>query len=243
MTIASINYQKIKIDKGYTDRLLQINLSDQTIAVKEIPQTTREKFVGGRGYCLKLVYDGTTAATRYDSPENVLAFAGGPFCGESSFAGTGKFIIGSISPLTGTFCDSNVGGYFFPLVKNAGFDAITVTGKSASDVIIFIDDEKGTISLKEAPKTDSSLLEAENLVEGWRGENKPNTIAFVNAGIGSKNTFFGCVNSVYYDPRRQRCRAKQAGRGGMGTIMRDKGLWGIVVKSNLSGGNIKQPAE
>ena len=243
MTIASINYQKIKIDKGYTDRLLQINLSDQTIAVKEIPQTTREKFVGGRGYCLKLVYDGTTAATRYDSPENVLAFAGGPFCGESSFAGTGKFIIGSISPLTGTFCDSNVGGYFFPLVKNAGFDAITVTGKSASDVIIFIDDEKGTISLKEAPKTDSSLLEAENLVEGWRGENKPNTIAFVNAGIGSKNTFFGCVNSVYYDPRRQRCRAKQAGRGGMGTIMRDKGLWGIVVKSELSGGNINQPVD
>ncbi len=243
MTIASISYQKVKIDKGYTDRLLEVNLSDKTIAVKEIPQTTKEKFVGGRGYCLKLVYDNTTAATRYDSPENVLAFAGGPFCGESSFAGTGKFIIGSISPLTGTFCDSNVGGYFFPLVKNAGFDAITVTGKSDSDVIIFIDDEKGTISIKEAPKTDSSLFETETLVNGWRGESKPNSIAFVNAGIGSKNTFFGCVNSVYYDPRRQRCRAKQAGRGGMGTIMRDKGLWGIVVKSNLRGGNTNQPVD
>ncbi|MCK5539583.1 MAG: aldehyde:ferredoxin oxidoreductase [Deltaproteobacteria bacterium] len=243
MTIASISYQKVKIDKGYTDRLLEVNLSDKTIAVKEIPQTTKEKFVGGRGYCLKLVYDNTTAATRYDSPENVLAFAGGPFCGESSFAGTGKFIIGSISPLTGTFCDSNVGGYFFPLVKNSGFDAITVTGKSDSDVIIFIDDEKGTISIKEAPKTDSSLFETETLVNGWRGESKPNSIAFVNAGIGSKNTFFGCVNSVYYDPRRQRCRAKQAGRGGMGTIMRDKGLWGIVVKSNLRGGNTNQPVD
>ena len=243
MTIASISYQKVNIDKGYTDRLLEINLSDKTMAVKEIPKATKEMFVGGRGYCLKLVYDNTTAITRYDSPENVLAFAGGPFCGESSFAGTGKFIIGSISPLTGTFCDSNVGGYFFPLVKNAGFDAITVTGKSDSDVIVFIDDESGTISIKEAPETDSALTEAENLVDGWRGESKPNSIAFVNAGIGSKNTFFGCVNSIYYDPRRQRCRAKQAGRGGMGTIMRDKGLWGIVVKSSLGGSNSNQAAD
>ena len=236
MTIASISYRKAEIDKGYTDRLLEVNMSAKTITVSTIPKATREMFVGGRGYCLKLVYDKTTGATRYDSPENVLAFAGGPFCGESSFAGTGKFIIGSISPLTGTFCDSNVGGYFFPLVKNAGFDAISVTGKSAADLIIFIDGEKGLISLQEAPKTDSSLLEAESLVEAWRGDDKPGSIAFVNAGIGSKNTFFGCVNSVYYDPRRQRCRAKQAGRGGMGTIMRDKGLWGIVVKSNLSSG-------
>ena len=236
MTIVSINYQKVNVDKGYTDRLLEVNLSDKTISVSEIPAATREMFVGGRGYCLKMVYDKTTAATRYDSPENVLAFAGGPFCGESSFAGTGKFIIGSISPLTGTFCDSNVGGYFFPLVKNAGFDAITVTGKSSEDVIIFIDDAAGTISLRQAPATDSSLLTAEKLVDEWRGADKPNSIAFVNAGLGSKNTFFGCVNSIYYDPRRQRCRAKQAGRGGMGTIMRDKGLWGIVVKSNLAGG-------
>ncbi|MEA3348415.1 MAG: aldehyde ferredoxin oxidoreductase N-terminal domain-containing protein, partial [Pseudomonadota bacterium] len=91
MTISSISYQKVKIDKGYTDRLLEVNLTDKTIAVKEIPQATKEMFVGGRGYCLKLVYDNTTAVTRYDSPENVLAFAGGPFCGESSFAGTGKF--------------------------------------------------------------------------------------------------------------------------------------------------------
>ncbi len=243
MTLASIKYQKAKIDKGYTDHLLEINLSNRTIEVKEIPQTTREMFVGGRGYCLKLVYDGTTAATRYDSPENVLAFAGGPFCGESSFAGTGKFIIGSISPLTGTFCDSNVGGYFFPLIKNAGFDAIAVTGKSDDDVMIFIDDEQGSVSLQAAPETDSSLLEAENLIEAWRGTGKPNSIAFVNAGIGSKHTFFGCINSVYYDPKRQRCRAKQAGRGGMGTVMRDKGLWGIAVKSNLSERQGNQPAD
>ncbi len=243
MTITTISYEKVPVDRGYTDRLLAVDLGRQTLEIKEIPRSMREMFVGGRGYCLKLVYDGTTAATRYDSPENVLALAGGPFCGESGFAGTGKFIIGSISPLTGTFCDSNVGGYFFPLVKNAGFDAIAVTGVSPREVVVFIDDHQGTISLREAPVSDSSLLAAEALVEKWRDGSKPGTVAFVNAGQGSKNTFFGCINSVYYDQRRCRCRAKQAGRGGLGTVMRAKKLWGIVVKSDLGRGTGNQPAD
>ena len=238
--ITSIEYRKVPVARGYTDRLLRVDLTSQTITIEKIPATTKEMFVGGRGYCLKLVYDGTSAATRYDSPENVLALAGGPFCGESGFAGTGKFIIGAISPLTGTFCDSNVGGWFFPKVKNAGFDAIAITGKSTDEVVVFIDAEAGTISLQPAPATRNSLFAIEKLVEEWRGESKPSTIAFINAGIGAQNTFFGCINSVYYDQRRQRCRAKQAGRGGLGTVMRNKGLWGIVVKNRLAAGN--QPA-
>lgn len=243
MTIASIDYQKVKVVKGYTDRLLEIDLTTKKMNIKEIPLETKKIFLGGRGYCLKLVYDGTSASTRYDSPENVLAFAGGPFCGESGFAGTGKFIIGSISPLTKTFCDSNVGGYFFPLVKNAGFDAISITGKSEQNVIVFIDDEKGTISIQDAPETESAIFEAEKLIDMWRGDSKPSSVSFVNGGIGSKNTNFGCINSIYYDVRRKRCRAKQAGRGGMGTIMREKGLWGLVVKSDLTKGASNQPVD
>ncbi len=243
MTHAMINYQKTKVVKGYTDRLLHVDLKNKKIEIKEISAETKNMFIGGRGYCLKMVYDGTEASTRYDSPENVLAFAGGPFCGENGFAGTGKFIIGSISPLTRTFCDSNVGGYFFPLVKNAGFDAISVTGKSDKDVIIFIDDVTATVSIKDAPDTESAIYDAEKLVDVWRGECKSSAVAFVNAGIGSKNTFFGCINSVYYDPRRKRCRAKQAGRGGMGTIMREKGLWGMVVRSDLAKGSTNQPLD
>ena len=205
MSHAMIEYQKTTVVKGYTDRLLHVDLTDMKIEIRQIPAETKEMFIGGRGYCLNLVYEGTESTTRFDSPENVLAFAGGPFCGENGFAGTGKFIIGSISPLTKTFCDSNVGGYFFPLVKNSGFDAISVIGKSDRDVIIFIDDVTQTISIKDAPDTESAIYDAEKLVDIWRGESKPSSIAFVNAGIGSKNTFFGCINSVYYDVRRKRC--------------------------------------
>jgi len=113
-----LRYTPAKVEKGYTDRILRIDLSKHTISIEEVPEEMRSRLVGGRGYCLQLVFDGTNGETRFDSPENVLALAGGPFCGETAFVGTGKFIAGTISPLTDTFCDSNVGGHFFPLVSS-----------------------------------------------------------------------------------------------------------------------------
>ena len=243
MKHASITYRRTVPEKGYTDHLLRVDLSRKSISVETIPQEMRERYVGGRGYCLKLVYDGTNASTRYNSPENVLALAGGPFCGETGFVGTGKFIAGTISPLTDTFCDSNVGGHFFPLVKMAGFDAIAITGKSERDVMVVIDGDKGEMSIMDAPDGEVTLYGAERLIEEWQGNGKKTNIAFVTAGIGAKHARFGCLNSVYYDGRRNRCRSKQAGRGGTGTVLRDKGLWGILVKCNAPVANANHPAD
>jgi len=243
MQTKSCNYVRTEIKRGYTDRLLNIDLNTGQINVGTISDKMRGMFTGGRGYCLKLVYDGTNASTRYNSPENVLALAGGPFCGEPGFAGTGKFIVGSISPLTNTFCDSNVGGYFFPLIKKAGFDAISITGKSDHDVVVVIDGDECEIRIEKAPQTDFSLFGVESFMDQWKGDGKPSNVAMVNAGKGAKHMFFGCINSIYYDVRRKRCRAKQAGRGGLGTVMRNKGLLGIVVKCNHPQNSSNKPAD
>jgi aldehyde:ferredoxin oxidoreductase len=192
---------------------------------------------------VKLVFDGTLEGTRFDNPENVLAMAGGPFCGETAWPGTGKFIVGTISPLTGTFCDSNVGGHFFPLVKLSGFDAIAITGKSPSKVMLFIDGDRPQVRIEEAPSGDPSLMGAEALLDVWKGDGELRNTAFVATGKGAGTTYFGCVNSVYYDVKRARCRSKQAGRGGTGTVMRDKGLWGIVVRNNHSKALANDPAD
>lgn len=243
MVYASLKYKRNAIEKGYTSRILKIDLTEKKITVIDVPEEMQKQFVGGRGYCLKLVYDGTNADTKFNSPENILAFAGGPFCGETGFAGSGKFIVGTISPLTNTFCDSNVGGHFFPLVKLSGFDAISVAGKSEEEIIVIIDGNKCEVSLKKAPKTRNTLLDADELVEQWNGDGKLSNIAFVCAGTGAKNTYLGCINSVYYDVRRKRCRSKQAGRGGTGSVMREKGLWGIVAKCDESKSNANKPAD
>jgi aldehyde:ferredoxin oxidoreductase len=228
----SLSYKPAEADRGYTGRILHVDLSSWSLRIDTVPERMRLKYVGGRGYCLKLVFDGTTGQTLYDSPENVLALAGGPYCGETAWVGSGKFIAGTISPLTGSFCDSNVGGHFFPLVKLSGFDAISITGKSPSPVMLFIDGDHGELQILDAPAGHGSLLDAEETLERWKGEGAVGNVGAVTTGKGGLTTWFGCLNSIYYDPKRKRCRSKQAGRGGTGTVMADKGLWGIVVRSN-----------
>jgi aldehyde:ferredoxin oxidoreductase len=154
------------------------------------------------------------------------------------FPGTGKFIVGTISPLTDTFVDSNVGGHFAPLLKLCGFDALAVSGVSKTDVILIVDADEGVVFIAEAPSFGDDadfggLSYGESLVKAFnKGELGENTAA-VTTGIGARNTRFGIINSLFYDKRRKRMRCKQAGRGGTGTVMLAKGLKAIIVRSSL----------
>jgi aldehyde:ferredoxin oxidoreductase len=243
MTIAEVAYRPVEITRGYTDRILRVNLSENTLEVEVLPEDFKEKWIGGRGYALKLIWDGTDEKTRYDSLENILVLAGGPLGAEPLFPGTGKFIVGTISPLTGTFIDSNAGGHFAPLLKLAGFDALAVTGIAAEEVVLLIDGDAGTIRLMKAPPGEGSLSYAEGLIENLCQGKKAENIAAVTAGVGGKHSSFGIINSIFFDTRRKRLRAKQAGRGGTGTVMRHKGLKAIVVTSNLSRSQANHPAD
>src|SRR4030042_1447422 len=148
--LRQIEYKPAKVIGGYTDRILKVDLGKQEITIQELPSDFKNKYVGGRGYALKLIWDGTTRETRYDSPENILVMASGPLGNEPGFPGTGKFIVACISPLTDTFIDSNVGGHFGPLLKLAGFDALAVSGICEEDAVIFIDSDAGTVTIAAA---------------------------------------------------------------------------------------------
>jgi aldehyde:ferredoxin oxidoreductase len=241
-TIKHIKYQPAKVAGGYTDRILRVDLSTEKISIQELAPDFKTKYTGGRGYGLKLIWDETKEETRYDSPENLLIMSNGPLGNEPGFPGTGKFIVASISPLTDTFIDSNVGGHFGPLLKLAGFDALAVSGISKQEAIIFINGDEGTISITGAPQYDSkadqgALSYGERLLKDCNGGEYSDTLAAVVAGEGAVNSRFGIINSLYYDRRRNRIRAKQAGRGGTGTVMRVKKLRGIVIKTSLPKAN------
>lgn len=242
MTIAEVPYSPAEVKGGYTDRILRVDLADNSIQIEALPEDFKEKWIGGRGYALKLIWDGTDEKTRYDSPENILVLAGGPLGAEPLFPGTGKFIVGTISPLTGTFIDSNAGGHFAPLFKLAGFDAMAIRGIAPQDVCLFIDGDGGVIKLMRAPEGEGSISYAEQVIKYFCPGKKREHIAAVAAGIGGKNSLFGIINSIFFDTKRSRLRAKQAGRGGTGTVMRLKGLKAIVVTSSLSRGKANHPA-
>jgi aldehyde:ferredoxin oxidoreductase len=240
--IKQISYEPAKVVGGYTDRILRVDLGSREIKIQELPPGFKQKYIGGRGYTLKIIWDGTKAETRYDSAENILAMASGPLGNEPGFPGTGKFIVGSISPLTDTFIDSNVGGHFGPLLKLAGFDALAVSGITKENVVVLIDGDARTISIAQAPsynkETDAGALSyGQALLKDINGSEYSDSLAAVTAGDGACHARFGIINSLYFDRRRNRIRSKQAGRGGTGTVMRFKGLRAIAVRSSLSRAN------
>jgi aldehyde:ferredoxin oxidoreductase len=238
-TRRQIEYEPARVVGGYTDRILRVNLSTGEITIQELPPDFKDKYIGGRGYALKLIWDSTTRETGYDSPENILVMASGPLGNEPAFPGTGKFIVGTISPLTDTFIDSNVGGHFGPLLKLAGFDALAVSGIASEEVVIVIDGDEETISIIAAPaypeEIDKGALSfGQRLLKDINGGEYSDCLAAVTAGEGACHARFGVTHSLFFDQRRGRIRSKQAGRGGTGTVMRAKGLRGIVVRSSLS---------
>ena len=241
-TLRQIKYKPARVVGGYTDRILRVDLGTQEITIQELPPDFKNKYIGGRGYALKMIWDGTTQETRYDSPDNILVMASGPLGNDPAFPGTGKFIVAAISPLTDTFIDSNVGGHFGPLLKLAGFDALAVSGISKEDVVILVDGDAQTISIATTPAYNKEIDEGalsfgQRLLKDVNGGEYSDSLAVVTAGKGACNARFGIVNSLYFDRKRKRIRSKQAGRGGTGTVMRSKGLRGIVARSSLPKAN------
>lgn len=132
-------YEPVEIVHGYTSRTLYINLDDNTIKEKPVTAQMKEKFIGGKGFGLRLLWDAVTPKTRWNDPENELIISPGPIAGITQYSGTGKSLVVSLSPMTDIVIDSNVGGYFGPYLKFSGFDAIEIQGKAKNDVVIAID--------------------------------------------------------------------------------------------------------
>jgi aldehyde:ferredoxin oxidoreductase len=232
LAIVEFKYDLGRVDRGYNNRTLYINLTEKKVVSKPVTEKMRDTFIGGRGFGLWLLWNALPKdrAIRWDNPENEICIACGPMGGIPIYPGSGKSIVVTISPLTGSVMDSNVGGYFGPYLKFAGWDALEMQGKAESDVVIFIDGDKGRVFIEnaEALPSESHLL-SEALTQKYGGEKK-NSISVVSSGPGAVHTRFGCLNFSWYDMRRKFVRYKQAGRGGTGTVFRDKKIKAIVVK-------------
>ena len=128
-------YTPVKIHRGYTRQFLSVDLGrgDGASSCETLPVSDEmvEKFTGGRGFGLKILWDKVEPKSRWNDPDNALVISGGPLSGTTQYPGMGKFYAVFLSPLTDQTYNSNAGGYFGPLLKAAGFDARSVSGKAA----------------------------------------------------------------------------------------------------------------
>ena len=232
MILAQFDYDLKKLKRGYNNRTLYIDLSTMSIASKPVSEEMKQTFTGGRGFNLWLLWNSLpeNRIVKWDDPENEICLAAGPLGGFPVYPGGGKTIAVSISPLTSSVVDSNVGGYFGPYLKFAGWDALEIQGKANSEVMILIDGDSGKIVVESAREVPSETHYVTDTVAEKFSEGKPLSVAVVAAGPGAENTRMGCLNVSWYDPARKAHRFKQAGRGGIGTVLRNKRVKAIAVR-------------
>jgi aldehyde:ferredoxin oxidoreductase len=231
--VSTISYEPVKPTRGYTRKILRVDVGTEKIEIHDVDQQMVDLFVGGRGFDLRLMWDEVTPKTTWRDPENPICVSSGPLGGTTSFSGSGKSIVTSISPATGAPVDSNVGGYFGPLLKFSGFDALVVVGKSKEERVVVIDGAKKKISIESAPNEEiDSHLVAEQLCAMYaeHPDDRIN-VSTISSGRGAQHTLIGCLNFSWFDDRRKCVRLKQAGRGGTGTVLRNKKIKAIVVHS------------
>ena len=243
--LAEFDYQHQPIERGYAGRTLYINLSENEISSKPVTQQMKDIFVGGRGFGLWLLWNAVRDDTRWDDPENELIISSGPLGGMTSFPGSGKSLVVGLSPLTDSVMDSNVGGYFGPLLKFSGWDALEIQGKAPRDVIIYIDGNTGRVTIEEAPEeaVDAHRVGAQMVEMYADSEDERRDVSVVAAGSAAEHARMGCLNFSWYDLRRRTIRFKQAGRGGLGTVFRDKGIKAIAVKRGGVRDDANNPAD
>jgi aldehyde:ferredoxin oxidoreductase len=231
--LAELDYEPRELRHGYAGRTLYVHLGEGRIEVKPVSAYMKDFFTGGKGFDLFLMWHAIPGPIAWDDPRNELCIACGPLGGEPAYSGTSKSIVTGISPTTGSVMDSNVGGHFGPILKFCGFDALEIQGKAPEDAVLLVDGKRNRVSLETAPLEPVNSYDLAEVFHRMYADTPEalQDVSVVSAGQGAEHTLVGCLNFSFFDFRRGVPRLKQAGRGGLGTVFRDKRLKALVARS------------
>jgi len=215
---------------GYHGVLLEVDLTAGKAARIPLSAEDARRFIGGRGLGMKLLADrlpqpGVDAM----SPDNPLLFMPGPYSGFPVPAASRTCVVTksprtsplrSKFPKASTVSYANMGGFFGPEIRFAGYDAVIVTGRAAKPVFIRIDDDK--VEILDASKywglgTD----EFERRFAEDLGDRRFRSCYIGPAGE-NRVPYASILNTA----------ARAAGRGGVGGVMGSKNLKAVAVRGS-----------
>jgi aldehyde:ferredoxin oxidoreductase len=205
---------------GYGGSLLRVNLTEGTFKKEPTSPELAKKFIGGRGFGAYYLYKEVPKGADPLGPENKIIISSGPISG-LMIPGAGKMDWTTKSPLTGGYASSSLGGMMTAEMKYAGLDTIILEGVSPKPVYLFIDDDK--IELRDASEYwGKKTFEVEKAMKEKFGEEFQ--IAVIGPA-GENGVLYAHVNHDY---------GRQAGRGGVGTVMGNKKIKAIVIHGTKS---------
>ncbi len=214
----TLKKEKRKIKGGYFWKILWIDLEHEEVKHLEFDDDFASKYIGGRGFGAKLLWD-HIQKRKVDplGPENLLVISPGPLAG-LFLPASGKTSFVSISPETGIYGDSSMGGSFGVELRQAGIDGLAIYGKAKKISYLWIDNNEVKIISNEKLKG-KGTLESEGII---KEEIKDENIKVATIGIAGENLVrFACVTSDW---------GRNSGRTGIGAVMGSKNLKAIAVR-------------
>lgn len=202
--------------KGWTGKYLRINLSNKQIKKEEYDVEFAHKWVGGRGFAIKILWDELKAGIDPLGPENKLIVALGTLSGLTAPT-SAKAVVAAKSPLTGGYGDGNIGSKAVMQLRKAGYDYLIIEGKAERPTLLNIEDDK------------VELLPAEDI---W-GKGTYETLEILykrySKKVGILTIGQAGENKVLYAVVRS-MEGRAGGRPGIGAVMGSKNLKAIIVK-------------
>jgi len=205
---------------GYAGKVLFVDLTRGSITEEKIPEKTYRDFIGSYGLGIRILYERMQSKVDPLGPGNMLGFVTGPLTA-TPVPGSGRHMIVTKSPLTGTWAEANAGGTFGPELKTAGYDGIFFSGVSPQPVYLLVKDGKAL--LKEASHVwGKDTYETEDILHRELGDDKVK-IASIGPSGESMSLLAGIVNE----------KGRIAARNGVGAVMGSKKLKAVVVKGGV----------
>jgi aldehyde:ferredoxin oxidoreductase len=200
--------------KGFYNRILKINVSDQTYEVAPVEDSVLEKYLGGKGLSTYLLMKHTPARVDPLSGRNAVILATGPISGTRMW-GSCRHGIYTKSPQTGFYSESYSGGTVGDFMSRTGYDAVLIRGASKDPVWIEVSDS--SVRFHPADKlwgldtyqTEDRVKEA--VLSGNPGQ--PKCGVMVIGPAGENRIAFSVVENDYW---------RSAGRTGAGAVLGSK---------------------
>lgn len=206
--------------RGYTGKVLLVDLGSGLIEEQIIPEAIYEQYLSGVGLGVWYLYHNIPQGADPLGPDNILGFVSGLLTGTGSLV-TGRWMAVCKSPLTGGWGDANCGGNLSPAIKQCGYDAIFFKGISANPVYLVVD-ENGSRLEDASSLWGLDAVETEDLLEEKHLKPKKPSIAVIGTAAENLSLISGICND----------RGRIAARSGVGAVMGSKKLKAVVLSGS-----------
>lgn len=196
--------------------ILKIDLSTGKTGLFNIPERWEKDFLGGASLAARILYEYLTPELDPLSPEAPLLFMTGPMTGTSGPT-TGRFVVCGKGPATGLWAESNIGGFWGPELRKAGYDGLWITGKASAPVYLWLDGNRLEVR-SAAHLWGQNTYTTQDKIKEEVGETSARVCVIGPAG--ERQVLFASIMCDH---------GRMAGRTGLGAVMGSKNLKAIAV--------------